>query len=374
MGARVRVDKRTNRLYLDLHVKGRRKRIFSELPATSKNAEILQAKAETIEREVFLGIFDPAKHFASEERKKRVTFERIYDEWRRKKMNEITPLTLRWYTSVVKGKILPTWRNRRIDDLTPVMFDQFKASLVAQNLAPRSMNIILGRLKEILRFAQDRGYVNQDVARWVVYQRQRPTHIEPLNFDEKARLIRALPVRWRPYFEIAFGTGLRPSEQIALKWERVDWQRNVIQIVEGYREGHHTELKVASAHREVDLLPPIRKAFERQRLVAGGSELVFPSSRGTYLDDHNLRKRVWYPALEKAKLKPRDLYNCRHTFASHALASGEDPGWVAKMLGHTTLQMLITRYYRYVPNLTRRDGSLLAKQLDRQVRRSTRSE
>jgi integrase len=49
----------------------------------------------------------------------------------------------------------------------------------------------------------------------------------------------------------------------------------------------------------------------------------------------------------------------------HALASGEDPGWVAKMLGHTTLQMIFTTYYRYLPNLTRRDGTLLAKRLGR---------
>ena len=79
----------------------------------------------------------------------------------------------------------------------------------------------------------------------------------------------------------AFGTGLRPSEQIALRWERIDWERNVIQIVEGWREGQLTALKVASAHREVDLLPAVRKALERQRLVAGGSELVFPNSRTT---------------------------------------------------------------------------------------------
>jgi integrase len=365
MGARVRVDRRTNRLYLDLHVRGRRRRIFSELPATPRNTKILEAKAETIEREVFLGTFDPAKHFASEERKQRVTVERVYEEWRRKKANDVSALTLEWYTEMVEGKILPTWRNRRLDELTPIMFDQFKASLLAQNLAPRTMNIVLGRLKEMLRFAQDRGYVGQDLAHWVVFQRQRPTHIEPLNFDEKAQLLKAFPVRWQPYFEVAFGTGLRPSEQIALRWERIDWGRNVIHIVEGWREGRLTTLKVASAHREVDILPPVRKALERQRLVAGGSELVFPNSRGTHINDHNLRRRVWYPALVKAKLKPLDLYNTRHTFATHALASGEDPGWVAKMLGHTTLQMLITRYYRYVPNLTRRDGSLLAKQLKR---------
>ena len=35
------------------------------------------------------------------------------------------------------------------------------------------------------------------------------------------------------------------------------------------------------------------------------------------------------------------------------------------MLGHTTLTMLLTRYYRYVPNLTRQDGKLLAANLER---------
>ncbi len=73
-------------------------------------------------------------------------------------------------------------------------------------------------------------------------------------------------------------------------------------------------------------------------------------------DSHRLCKRC-------------DLYNTRHTFATHALASGEDPGWVAKMLGHTTLQMIFTTYYRYLPNLVRRDGMMLAKQLAR--RRNT---
>lgn len=156
----------------------------------------------------------------------------------------------------------------------------------------------------------------------------------------------------------------RPKrEQVALTWERIDFSRNKIQVREGWRRGQKTNLKVPAANRDVDILPPVRKAPEQQRLIAGGSDLVFPSRRGGHINVGNLRRRVWYPALAKAGLKRRDLYNTRHTFATHALASGEDPGWVAKMLGHTTLLMLMTRYYRYVPNLTRRDGMLLAKRL-----------
>jgi len=70
--------------------------------------------------------------------------------------------------------------------------------------------------------------------------------------------------------------------------------------------------------------------------------------------------------------RKRDLYTTRHTFATHALVAGEDPGWVARMLGHTTLQMIFTTYYRYLPNLVRRDGSLLAKRLGRTGSRGNR--
>ena len=39
------------------------------------------------------------------------------------------------------------------------------------------------------------------------------------------------------------------------------------------------------------------------------------------------------------------------------LASGENPEWIARQLGHTTTEMLFRVYSRFVPNLTRRDGS-----------------
>lgn len=363
MGARVRVDSRTQRLYLDLHVQGRRRRVFSELPDTPRNRKILDAKAEEIERELFLGTFVLEKHFP-QTRTHPVTFRELYAEWAGKKATEVSPLTLKAYRETVEQKILPFWGPKRLDAVTPVLFDRFKAGLLEQKLAPRSVNIVLMRFREMLRLAHDRGYVGEDLARRVVLVRDVRPDVDPLSFEEKAKFLTALPFRWQPYFEVAFGTGLRPSEQLALTRERIDWERNFIQVREGWREGRPTRLKTAASHHDVDILPPVRKALEEQRLIAGGSELVFPNRFGNHINLRNLRRRVWYPALAKAGLRRRDLYNTRHTFATHALASGEDPGWVAKMLGHTTLTMLLTRYYRYVPNLTRRDGTLLARQLE----------
>ena len=368
MGAKVRVDQKTNKLYLDIHVQSHRRRFFSGMPDTAKNREILEAKAEQIDREIFLGTFDPARHFPRQEPKSRMTFRQLYEEWRKKKANEVSPLTLQWYQETVEAKILPFFGPKRLDDFSPTLFDRFKAGLLGGKLSPRSVNIILLRLKEMLRMAYERGYSREDLARWVIRQKEIRPDIAPLSFEEKSKFLDALPLRWRPYFIVAFGTGLRPSEQVALTWERIDFEGRKIEVREGWRQGQKTNLKVAAANREVDILSAVRRALDQQRLIAGGTDLVFPNPRGGHINVSNLRRRVWYTTLEKAGLKHRDLYNTRHTFATHALASGEDPGWVAKMLGHTTLLMLMTRYYRYIPNLTRKDGTLLAKQLARQRR------
>src|SRR5437899_8882133 len=290
MGARVRVDRRTNRLFLDLHIGGRRKRVFSELPATPKNTESLQAKGEASAREAFLGTLDLARHFP-ERAPKRPTVADLWEEWRKKKANDVTPLTMHWYEKAARVRLLPFWGKRRLDAIEPRHFDEFKTRLVADELAPRTMNIELGLLKQLLRFAADRGYASNGLTRWITFQRSRRPEIHPFTFEEKAAFLKALPLRWRPYFEVAFGTGLRPSEQLALKWPRVDWKRKTAHIVEGWRDGEITALKVASAQREVDLLPAVLRALERQRLMAGGSELVFPNSRGDYMRLDNLRHR-----------------------------------------------------------------------------------
>ena len=39
------------------------------------------------------------------------------------------------------------------------------------------------------------------------------------------------------------------------------------------------------------------------------------------------------------------------------LDAGELPGWVQKMMGHETLQMIMDKYYSYIKNYQRDDGS-----------------
>jgi integrase len=69
-------------------------------------------------------------------------------------------------------------------------------------------------------------------------------------------------------------------------------------------------------------------------------------------------------SLGLAKRRP---YNTRHTFACMMLASGESPEYVAKLLGHTTTQMLFTIYSKYIPNQRGKDGGAFQQFLDRNL-------
>lgn len=91
---------------------------------------------------------------------------------------------------------------------------------------------------------------------------------------------------------------------------------------------------------------------------------MFCSKTGQPLNYKNVTKRVWYPLLKFLELEKRRPYQTRHTTATLWLAAGESPEWIAKQLGHSTTTMLFNVYSRYVPNLTRQDGSAFERVLN----------
>lgn len=102
---------------------------------------------------------------------------------------------------------------------------------------------------------------------------------------------------------------------------------------------------------------------EQEKSTRPISEFVFCNREGQPLDYRNVNNRVWKPLLRHLGLKVRRPYQCRHTAATLWLGAGENPEWIARQLGHTTTEMLFRVYSRYVPNLTRRDGSAFERLL-----------
>jgi integrase len=71
--------------------------------------------------------------------------------------------------------------------------------------------------------------------------------------------------------------------------------------------------------------------------------LLFPASRGGYVQLDTWRNREWYPALDATGIAKRGPYHLRHTFATEALAAGVSIFELARLMG-TSVKMIDKTY------------------------------
>jgi integrase len=77
---------------------------------------------------------------------------------------------------------------------------------------------------------------------------------------------------------------------------------------------------------------------------SGEDDLIFPSERGTLLDDGNIVRREFKPALRRAKLRQVRFHDLRHSYASLLIAQGAHPKLISEQLGHASVQITLDRY------------------------------
>ncbi|HHT9135229.1 MAG TPA: tyrosine-type recombinase/integrase [Candidatus Avalokitesvara rifleensis] len=284
-------------------------------------------------------------------------FREFAEAWLEEKESHLKGSTFTDYRSILSQYLIPTFGSRPIGKITEGDIERFINSL--EGRSPQRVNNVLTPLKGILKTAHRRHVIDTNPGEFIKPLRVDKPDIMPLSMEDVRLFLEVVDPCFRDYFLVAFFSGLRPSEQIALKWDRVDVARNKILVTEARVRGVEDTPKTVESGRTIDMLPPVKDALESQaKLTFLKGPYVFLSREGSVLDVNNLRNRIWYPTLKKAKIKRRTMYQTRHTFATLMLSSGENPIWAAKMMGHTSTEMLFKRYSRYIPNLTHRDGSV----------------
>ncbi len=95
--------------------------------------------------------------------------------------------------------------------------------------------------------------------------------------------------------------------------------------------------------------------------------LVFTTDEGAPLRLSNFRSRVWWPALEAARLpKTVRIHDLRHAAASFAIATGANVKQVQAMLGHSSAMVTLDVYADLLPD----DADDLAAKMDETFKRA----
>ena len=390
--ASIHCRKDTGLLLLDFCYQGLRCREHTLLPDTPSNRMRLQKLLERLERAIVKGTFSYAEFFPDSPRagRFRMSAPANFDGANQKPL-VVTPAVSsipafsefaelwfvesepRWrkrHRQAMRDTLdkifLPTFGARRLNEIDRAQLLGFRAEIAkrrgraGQSLSGKRINKLMAQLKAILNEGCDRHGLTSP-ARGIKPLKQKRSEVLPFTLEEVALLVSTVREDYRPYLQVRLLTGLRTGEADGLQWSDINFEKNTLSVERTLSRDGDGDTKNEGSKRMIPLLPQVRLAFldQKQRAVPD-SPLVFHSNRSNPIDSVNFTNRVWYPLLRHLGLKLRPPYQMRHTAATLMLAAGENPEWVASILGHSTTEMLFRVYSRFIPNLTRNDGRAYA--------------
>ncbi len=204
-------------------------------------------------------------------------------------------------------------------------------------------------LKSFLAFCESERFLSQNPYYAITLKNALAAKaIDPFSLEEVKTLIENAPsLRLKAFLVVAFFTGARTGEQLALQWEDIDFNEKTITINKSLNElGQITSPKNNPSVREIDLLEPVEKILKELK----ASE---PKNKKFIFIDMPKRSSIFQrhfkQLLKDLNLKDRKLYTTRHTFASLMLSQGEEAMWVSKTLGHKDLNTTYSTYSHYIP-------------------------
>jgi len=385
------INTKNGKLFLDFRYKGVRCREYTKLIDNAPNRKRLNTLMEMIQAEITLNNFDYGRYFPNSKRAEKFKkikftiahsksafplFNLFAKQWYKEKEAE-------WRNSYVKNMhqtlgryLLPAFGHKPVNEITKTEILAFRSSLTKPDnlrkkpLSASRINHVMTPLRMILNEAADR-YEFSSPWRNIKPLRVPRTDIEPFSLPEIQKILESVRPDFYNYYCVRFFAGLRTAEIDGLKWEFIDFQYRKILIRQTLVNGITENPKNDGSFRDVDMAKQVYDALKLQRQKTGDKTYVFCNKSGKPFSHNVVTKNVWYPLLRHLGLKKRRPYQTRHTAATLWLSAGESPEWIARQMGHASTEMLFKVYSRFVPNLTRHDGSAFEKLISEQFKSKT---
>ena len=181
---------------------------------------------------------------------------------------------------------------------------------------------------------------------------------------------------WRDFFYTELTTGLRRGEICGLMWQDFDERAGTLKIVRSVNAPKAGMLEIGETKtdrgRRTIRLPPSTVQRLKERKKHAVSQWIFPEPLAPEKPVRPSAAYYWMKRiLREAGLPQIRFHDLRHTFATHALASGVDAKTLSGILGHTNASFTLDTYTHVTPDMQKAAsgivggflGNLLGKEL-----------
>jgi integrase len=321
-----------------------------ELQPTPANVAHAQRMRSEILGKIERGTFSLAEYFPDSPRAKTdtqsMTWKQLGAEWLEIKKADIEHSTLHHYEQ--------TLGSYHFDDWNPLMlpmldFRKLKAKLASLPANAKTYNNIASVMSMVLEYGLKAKVLREPLHTEIEMRRLSKPKPDPFTLAEAdVMLSKMRDPRGVTFYEFAFFTGLRPSEQIALRWAHLDLRAGTATVQRAITRSREKGTKTGE-ERRVEFNARARAAIDRQRAVSQiASEFVFLGMDGhPYTTTDGPLEAWWKPAMKLAGIRHRDARQTRHTYATLCLHAGLTPAWVAAQLGHS-VEMFYRVYSKWI--------------------------
>jgi integrase/recombinase XerD len=253
--------------------------------------------------------------------------QRMIDDMR---MRRLAPKTQAGYLRVVRQ--FTVFLGRSPDTATVEDLRRYQLHLVDHGVSPVSLNAAITGLK---------FFFDTTLGRDDLMAKMHPVYLPRvlpvvLSRDEVGRLIAAATnLKHQTALAVAYGTGLRVSEVVALKVGDIDSERMTLRVEQG--KGHKDRYAMLSPVLLERLRVWWRVARAQGRMLDGG--WLFPGLNPIEpLSARQLNRAIHSAALAAGIEKRVSMHTLRHSFATHLLEQKVDIRVIQVMLGHKKLE------------------------------------
>lgn len=296
-----------------------------------------------------------------------LTFEAAADAWEKKHWDRISAKTAETYTAPLR-RIKDNFRDMDAAEVTAQGIQAFLADLGKQGFSRRSVQMHRDILNMIFNNAIMENGLTFNPCTAVSVPRNLPVKKRELPDDAAVAAVKAgASVPFGLFALICLYAGLRRGEVLALRYEDIDRENNLIHVTRAVEYASNSPTikvpKTEAGIRDVILLAPLAAAIPEK-----GKGLIFARDDGKPLTKTQYRKR--WAAYCKAIGHEITAHQLRHGYATILYEAGIPDKDAQELLGHSNIAVTRDVY----THIRQSQKEKTAKKLNAYLKKEKRSQ
>lgn len=287
------------------------------------------------------------------------TFQEYAEYWLTKKSDK-EPKTIEGYRSILNCHLLPEFGKIKLVSLRLSQAELFKTRLIDDKKLSRvRINHIIKVLKMILNDSVKTGsvirspFINLD---YLKVQTKPKVYWLP---NEISKFLTANhDDHYYPLYCFMLNTGVRPSEARGLMWDKVDFNRGIVEISRSFGSFGLRESTKSKKSRDIPMNDIVIKILKELKSRSNGLDFVFTCPIGDSISNH-FGDREFPRAIKRAGVRSIQFRNLRTSYACNFVMNGGDIFTLSKILGHYSVQITEQRYADLHPDFLKREAEIV---------------